>query len=231
MIEVVEEYYRDYYSCVHGGGCTGAANRALHRHIEKPWAPADKFACVLELGAGACQHFGHVRHSFDVYIATDIRRNTELVGWDEIEPGFLPTDGGRYFSRVDAHKLLYPDASFDRLLATCLLLHLIDPYGALVEWRRVTRPGGVLDILLPCDPGVAVRAFRALFSRRRAEKLGCTTFDLVNALEHRNHTYGMMELARYVFRHDDLGFSWRPFPMVPSWNLNTHVVLRIRRRA
>ncbi len=230
MNDIVENYHRTYYEKVHGAGSTGAANNALHRHLEGAHSGNDHFPRVLELGAGTCQHFPYVEHGFDVFLATDLLRPDDLKGWPEVEAGTIPTEPGKYFATVDAHTLPYEDGAFDRLVATCLLLHLSDPYAALAEWRRVVRPGGALDILLPCDPGLAVRTFRRVFTQRRAARLGCDHFALVNVLEHRNHAHGMLELAKHIFADDELKLSWRPFPLVASWNLNTHVVLRVRRR-
>jgi ubiquinone/menaquinone biosynthesis C-methylase UbiE len=45
---------------------------------------------------------------------------------------------------ADVYALPYPDASFDVVHAHQVLQHLVDPVGALVEMRRVLRPGGVL---------------------------------------------------------------------------------------
>ncbi len=44
----------------------------------------------------------------------------------------------------DAYALDLPDASVDVVHAHQVLQHLTDPVGALVEWRRVVRPGGIV---------------------------------------------------------------------------------------
>ena len=46
------------------------------------------------------------------------------------------------FELGDAYHLGYPDASFDIVHAHQVLQHLSDPVAALVEMRRVCRPGG-----------------------------------------------------------------------------------------
>jgi ubiquinone/menaquinone biosynthesis C-methylase UbiE len=43
-------------------------------------------------------------------------------------------------------ELPFPAASFDRVLATQLLLHVPDPMKALVEMKRVLAPSGVISI-------------------------------------------------------------------------------------
>lgn len=50
------------------------------------------------------------------------------------------------FRTADAYALEFDDASFDVVHAHQLLQHLTDPVAALVEMRRVLRPGGVLAV-------------------------------------------------------------------------------------
>jgi len=52
---------------------------------------------------------------------------------------------------ADAHRLPVADASVDATLALHLLNHLGDPAAALAEWRRATRPGGVVVVLTNSD--------------------------------------------------------------------------------
>ncbi len=48
------------------------------------------------------------------------------------------------FEVADVQQLPFPDASFDRTLASQLLVHVPDPGRAIDEMCRVTRPGGKL---------------------------------------------------------------------------------------
>jgi SAM-dependent methyltransferase len=51
---------------------------------------------------------------------------------------------------AEAHRLSpLDDASQDFVIANHLLEHLTDPIGALAEWYRVLKPGGVLFLALP----------------------------------------------------------------------------------
>lgn len=228
MSEIVDDYYKHFYQDVHGGDVTGAANARLQEDLERPRA-GDHFGTVLELGAGDLTHVSHVRHGYNTYVAGDIREPASLDGWQLISDGDVPLSAGEFFSLLDAQRLEFPSGSFDRLVATCLVMHLDDPELALHEWRRVVRSGGILDILIPCDPGLAVRTYRALFSRRRARKLGFEYFDLVNALDHKRPVSSLLAIAKYVFRDDELKIDWYPFVKLPSWNANSHLVLRVRR--
>ncbi|HSC04554.1 MAG TPA: methyltransferase domain-containing protein [Solirubrobacteraceae bacterium] len=53
---------------------------------------------------------------------------------------------GVEFRTADAYALEFDDESFDVVHAHQLLQHLTDPVAAVVEMRRVVRPGGVLAV-------------------------------------------------------------------------------------
>ncbi|MDI6873805.1 MAG: class I SAM-dependent methyltransferase [Actinomycetota bacterium] len=50
---------------------------------------------------------------------------------------------------ADALRLPFPDAHFDRLVSHHLVEHLEDLRGALLEWKRVLRPGGIMVVCTP----------------------------------------------------------------------------------
>ena len=77
-----------------------------------------------------------------------------VVGVDR-EPGVVAEaqrlldsrpSSGVEFGTADAYALEFDDESFDVVHAHQLLQHLTDPVAALVEMRRVPRPGGVLAV-------------------------------------------------------------------------------------
>lgn len=50
---------------------------------------------------------------------------------------------------ADAARLPFPDATFDTVLCTELLEHVLDPVRCVLEVRRVLRPGGTLILTTP----------------------------------------------------------------------------------
>lgn len=54
--------------------------------------------------------------------------------------------GNARFERGDAYELAFDDASFDVVYSHQLLQHLARPVEALVEMRRVLRPGGLVAV-------------------------------------------------------------------------------------
>ena len=71
--------------------------------------------------------------------------SAEVVAEAEAARAAAGVDGVR-FAVGDAYALDQPDASFDVVHAHQVLQHLTDPVAALVEARRVLRPGGVLAV-------------------------------------------------------------------------------------
>jgi len=69
------------------------------------------------------------------------------------------------FLRADALALPFPDASFDLVLSVSALCFMKDPQGAIVEMRRVLRPGGrvVIGSLNRWSPWALARRVKGLF--------------------------------------------------------------------
>jgi SAM-dependent methyltransferase len=112
--------------------------------------------------------------------------------------------------------LPYPDGTFDRIIASHVLEHIYKPHLAIREWCRVLRKGGVLTLILPCDPGLAWRLGKSLGPRRRVEKMGLP-YDYLSALEHVNPIGNLVAIIHYHF--DDFREYWWPF-VVPSIDIN-----------
>src|ERR1700722_16544061 len=153
--------------------CEGNVGRAVavaHRQMER--GVDERFATVLEVGAGTGQHRENGHHAYEKYVETDLRtpeRTEESLG----------ANATLIREQADAASLDYPDGTFDRLIATCLLMHLPDPEHALAEWRRVVRVGGLVTIYVPSEPGLAVRVTRACTTARKLRKLGFADYDLI----------------------------------------------------
>ncbi len=219
--DVVDEYYQEKYDCVHSSGALGGANASFHRALESRRAD-QYFPVVLELGAGNLQHFRFVEHSFERYVATDLRPPRDV-------PHEIRSDPRVQFEIADACSLPYPDSSFDRVVATCLIMHLVDPFQAVLEWQRVCKYEGVIDFLVPCDPGIAVRIFRRLVSHRAASRQGVSAelYRFVNSAEHVSSFTRVRDMAAAaVAPNRRLRIRYFPFRL-GSWNINGFAVFTI----
>jgi len=187
--------------------------RRGHVVLERPFGPDRHFGKVVEVGAGAGEHLGFVRHTFNEYLLTD---------WNDVRleraraalPEALRAKVG--VAREDASKLSLPDNSVDRLVACHILEHMYRPHEVLREWCRVVRKGGVLSILLPCDPGLMWRLGRKLGPRTNAERAGID-YDYWMAREHVNPINNLVVFLRYYF--PQIEETWYPL-RVPSMDLN-----------
>lgn len=220
--ELLRWWYEDGYPTIAASANGSVFERYVHRMMERGYGRQHRFGQVLEVGGDRGQHVPYVRHGFDSYLLTDVEA-----------PGLLVR--GSLDSRVicdtaDVHQLQYPSNGFDRVIATCLLHHVDDPLLALHEMRRVARrEGGVLTLLLPTDPGIVYRIGKRLTTGRRAAKAGYSDrYELLAALDHRNHFPSIIQQLIHVFRKDHVRLDWRPF-RVPGWHLNAFVVVHVVR--
>ncbi len=85
-------------------------------------------------------------------LAIALLENQSLVGVTGIDPSaaFIAyasetnTDDRAIFEVGDAQNMHYADASFDRSLSLLVVNFIPDPLKAVVEMRRVTKPGGMI---------------------------------------------------------------------------------------
>jgi ubiquinone/menaquinone biosynthesis C-methylase UbiE len=176
---------------------------------------------ILEIGAGEGEHFSFVSQDYSKYVMSDI--DNERLSRSEA----VNEDDRIDYKTADAVNLPFLTNEFDRTIATCLLIHLLEPERALNEWRRVTKPGGMIDIYLPCEPGILLRIFRMLTTKRKAEKSGFTGYNLFMARDHLTSTHRLLELIDFVFIEDEISFKYRPF-VFHGWYFNLFVTVQIR---
>lgn len=121
----------------------------------------------------------------------------------------------------------FGDGSFDRVIAIHVLEHLCDLPGALAEVRRLLAPGGVFDVVLPCEAGLAYSLARAISTKRAFERRFDVSYDRIIRSEHVS-TYAEIEaeLLR-EFEPTDTRF----FPLrVPTAHLNIIAAMRLKAR-
>jgi ubiquinone/menaquinone biosynthesis C-methylase UbiE len=202
-------------------GLSGYFLTRSHEWSERRFKPGQHFSRVLEVGAGTGIHLRFVRHSFDEYWSTDL--NPPML--DKIGYGSANNEikGKVLTSKEDASALSFPVSSFDRLIAAHTLEHLYRPHEVLREWCRVLKPGGILSLVLPCDPGLAWRLGRYAGSRGKFVRAGIA-YDYWMAREHVNPVNNLVALIRYYF--EDVHEQWLPF-RVPSMDLNLFYVAHI----
>lgn len=193
-----------------------------HGLLEGMISENESFSRVLEVGAGSGHHIQYVKHKYDSYVMTDGSDGMLKIASDKYAEQIKA--GSIVIEKQDATALTYEDNSFDRLIATHVLEHLVDPVSVLKEWNRVVRPGGIISIVLPCDPGAIWRLGRCLGPRRNATKAGLE-YDYLQAAEHVNAIYNLVIFLRYHF--EDISEFWYPL-RVPVPDLNLFYICNIR---
>jgi ubiquinone/menaquinone biosynthesis C-methylase UbiE len=201
-------------------GLTGYFLRKSHEWSESVWGKGQHFSRVLEVGAGTAMHIKYVRHSFDEYYLTDLNPPlmAKMAMLEETEKS------GKIITKIeDAANLSFADNSFDRVIAAHVLEHLYQPHVVLREWVRVLKPGGVLTLVLPCDPGVLWRLGRYAVARRKFIQAGLL-YDYWMAREHVNPINNLVSFVRHYF--PEAREQWLPMRL-PSIDLNLFYIVHV----
>ncbi|QWD44504.1 class I SAM-dependent methyltransferase [Polynucleobacter paneuropaeus] len=234
--EIIDEYYKRYYHNVHYSRNKSIAAPSFHKALEKSRPASLNYETVIELGCGGMQHLEYVKHGFQKYIGID--RNFGLSVADEnfkihktVESLNNSSDlvvGLEADLNLTDLSSLYGTA--DRVVVTCLLLHMPDAGKFLTLIKNLLKPDtGVFDLLLPVDPGLMVDLYRFFISRPQSKRLGCTTFDLVSALEHKASYKSLYTYMFWFWR----GFSLRarayPFGKILPVSFNAYIIFSLDR--
>jgi SAM-dependent methyltransferase len=136
---------------------------------------------ILDVGSGTgpakrfIDHAGVAAHWTGIEIHPHRIELCKQLGYDrviddhDLERGPLPMDPG----------------SFDVVIASHVLEHLENARGALEDWMRVLRPGGLLIIGVPMHLPLVARLARARFRRRGRKRVRahCHFFSMRSLME------------------------------------------------
>jgi SAM-dependent methyltransferase len=232
-----KDYYENYYEKIVYTGSVGLVSRFIHKMLESNSRKDIELNRILEVGAGQGQHLDYVKKNFIEYFETDLefdflptRINSEISKdskLDSLEENSDSLDIAKVIQEeVSAENLLkYKDSYFDRVIATCLLVHLQNPEFALQEWRRVVADGGKISIYVPCEPGIMLRFSRHFTTVKKAKKLGKNHLSF-HYREHVTYFSRLDLLIQENFLGDKV--KRRFFPLfIPFWNFNLGVIYQI----
>jgi len=215
-IEELDNWYANGYSNCYYSGPLKSGWGFVHRLMERPFKNTDSFPKVLEVGAGSGEHIHFVKHSWDQYILSDIRKPTKPIDFPKSN-----------WQELDATKLkTIEDQSIDRLIATCLIAHLPNPYQVLKEWRRVVVKGGILTIYVPTEPSILLRVIRRAYIYPKARKHGLKNPKLMSSIDHPNHYSGIKTCLEDVFSNDQIRHIRFPVGFL-GWNLSLFEIAQI----
>ena len=145
----------------------------------------------------------------------------------------LPAEDSTYqVLKASAEKIPLPDSQVDRVIASCVLLHVNDVRKTLEEIRRVAAHEALISLYLPMDPGFVYRAIRHFASHRKTAKKmqkSMKTVKFLWANEHKNHFLAVKSNIDYIFSSDFVKYKRFPLPFM-SWNFNIYTVVTIKVR-
>jgi SAM-dependent methyltransferase len=220
-------YELDYERIVMKGGLLNRwVYRKTHRELERFDAKSSQRDIhILELGAQSDQHRAWVRNNYHRYVVSDINFEPLITPKlkHEIMLSQLESNSAAIFplisfEEIDAEQIGYPDNTFNRLIASCLIVHLNNPVDALHEWRRVTKDGGRIDFYVPCEPGLILRIARSL-THKRKKLTPLFSYDLLHYSQHKNHFPAINEFIKFVFAKDKISRRFFPLNLMP-WGFN-----------
>ena len=217
--QIIEEFYtKHYYLLFTQNKLLNHLKARTHINLEKNLT-RDTYERVLEIGSGNGEHFSFVSHSFKFFTMLDVHDSPLRQRL---------TDSRIDFIKADIETFGFRDKQYDRIIMSCVLHHLANPLQALYNIREMLSPNGIFSLFLPCDPGISNRLNRFLFVNPTAKSLGIKNYNLVNAIEHRNHFLSLNQMVNYVFNDFTIKVKYFPF-RINSHNLNAYAVYQIYR--
>jgi phosphatidylethanolamine/phosphatidyl-N-methylethanolamine N-methyltransferase len=205
------KYFHEIYSDSYG-----AVAKFNHTYPLRTARPGIR---TLEIGAGLGEHLDFEDAAGQDYVALELR--DEMAAVIAAKHPEASTHVGDVEAGLDV-----PDASFDRVIAIHVLEHLRNLPPALDEVRRVLKPGGVFEVVIPCEGGLGYALGRRVTSQRVFEKRYGTSYDWYIKTEHFNVPGEIVPELDARFTRERR--AWWPLK-VPSVHLNLCLGLTYRR--
>lgn len=156
----------------------------------------------IEIGGSAHNPFGLDTRNVDITDATDTRYKLSEI---EMCGSALPVD-----IVAPGDQLPLDDNSQDFVVSSHVLEHFSDPVGALLEWYRVVRPGGVIFMIVPHKERTfdSVRP-RTPLSHLVEDHMADVPAPHLETTEEHNHVWMTEDLVELVeWMTSDLGVAW-----------------------
>jgi len=200
-------------------------NEISHFWFEKTAPKIKDGSEILELGASSTINIKYCKKNYNSYTLSE--KDTSILNVLE-NKGDLKQFNNYKILTLDAMDIssVIKQKKFDRIIACNLLEHLKNPEIQLINWYEAVKPGGILSLLQPCDPGILWRIGRNLGHRQSCISKGLN-YDLIMALEHINSANNLITISRQLFPKE-ARINYFPF-ILKSWNLNLFYAIHIKK--
>jgi SAM-dependent methyltransferase len=174
-------------------GLLGFFMKLGHKNLEN-FNNDIKISKVLEIGAGSHPHYDFIKHNFNEYHIAET--SDYAINSYKDNKKFI-------VKKYDGKNLPYKNNTFDRIIISHCLEHILNPELFLIEMMSKLKRGGLLSISLPTDPGLLWRFGRFLikvFILPRTYKISSEDFYYMNATEHVNSIFNLIAILRFNFK-------------------------------
>lgn len=192
--EIFRDLDKKYNSHLYTG-LLGNLMHYCHKTLENFKFKNKSFDKILEIGAGSAPHYNYIKHDYNEYHIADTSNYAKDFHKNNDRVKFLSYDG---------KVLPYEDQTFDRIIISHCLEHILSPENFIKEMMRTLKHGGVLSISLPTDPGLVWRLGRKFikyFTLRKTYKITGEEFEYMNATEHVNSIFNLISIIKFNYKN------------------------------
>ena len=190
--EIFRDLDKKYNSHLYTG-LLGMLMNYCHKTLENFKLKNKNFNKILEIGAGSAPHYTYIKHDYSEYHIADT---------SDYAKDFHKNNNKVKFVSYDGKVLPFEDNTFDRIIISHCLEHILSPETFIKEMMRTLKVGGVLSISLPTDPGLAWRLGRKFikyFTLKKTYNISGEEFEYMNATEHVNSIFNLISIIRFNY--------------------------------
>jgi len=195
-----EKNYKEYlYS-----GFLGYLFRYQHKKLSPSYLKNKEK--ILEIGPGFEPHVKFVNLTFNEYHCLEINNSKELR---EYYNNYFPEI---ILNNYDGKKINFPDNTFDRIIISHTLEHVLDFENFINEMLRVLKKNSFISVASPCDNGFLWRLGRFFLKKtfHKAKGTKEIDYDYIMAKEHVNTIFQILSVLKkkYIIK-DELFLPFR----------------------
>jgi ubiquinone/menaquinone biosynthesis C-methylase UbiE len=150
---------------------------------------------ILEIGAGFMPHVDYIKYEFKKYYCVDLASAKGLKYYMKKNYQNI------IFKYYNGKNLKFKNNTFDRIIISHCLEHILEPEKFINEMLRVLKKNGIISIALPCDPGILWRLGRVFMKKIYLKNKMKKEYDhdYIIATEHINSIFNLYTIIKKKF--------------------------------